>query len=308
MRHHLIGRRQPNLHQVDIVANLIELRFRNGVTLREPLTLALLFLEHDYSYKSYDSQPVLADATWRRGDAQIANRIGARMSSQEIDSLLARKDTIEDALRRIPGDASLAGKDEEIPWDALGDLYKATARISGVGLAKATKALHKKRPHLIPLLDSFVAGYLRSVDEVPLLGDLGDQALALTRSYKVDLDANLDTLLHVQLDLNEQGYALSLCRILDLYTWAYAGEKPPPWAADTAERLISRTDSSSAARPVAPQAGIDEGAELAADLGIELDEAGIGLRILRAAAREVGYVEARHEIKRWLGMARTDPD
>jgi hypothetical protein len=53
-----------------------ELRFRNGVVLRDPLTLALLFLEHDYSYRSYDSVPVRADAEWRREDAQIANRIG----------------------------------------------------------------------------------------------------------------------------------------------------------------------------------------------------------------------------------------
>ena len=61
-------------------------RFRNGVTLREPLTLALLFLEHDYSYRTYDSAPVRADAEWRREDAQIANRIGARMNSREIDA------------------------------------------------------------------------------------------------------------------------------------------------------------------------------------------------------------------------------
>ncbi len=213
------------------------LHFRNGVVLREPLTLALLCLEHDYGYRTYDSAPVRADSAWRREDAQIANRIGARMSSREIDALMGRKAEIEGALGRIPGDASLAEQSGEIPWDALCDLYRAFGGISGVGLAKATKALHRKRPHLIPMLDSVVVGYLRSVEQIPV-GDFAEEALGLTRSYKVDLDANAETLVSVQLGLNEQGYTLSLCRILDLYTWTYAGEKPPPWAAEAAERLI----------------------------------------------------------------------
>ncbi len=279
---------------------MTELRFRNGVALREPLTLALLFLEHDYSYRTYDSQPVRADAEWRREDAQIANRIGARMSSREIDALMGRKGEIDAALRRIPGDLALTEPDDAIRWDALHDLYEAFGGISGVGLAKATKALHKKRPQLIPMLDSVVAGYLRSVDEIPV-GGFADEALGLTRSYKVDLDANADVLTSVQHGLGEHGYTLGLCRILDLYTWAYAGGSPPPWAAEARARLIVRPDSPLTPEPVAPTAiGIDEGAELAADLGIELDPEGIGLAVLRAAAREVGYVQARHEIKRWF--------
>ncbi len=276
--------------------------------LRDPLALALLFLRHDYGYRTYDSQPTRADADWRREDAQIANRAGARMSSREIDAVMGRAPLIEDALRRIPGELSLAAPVEEIPWDALHALYAAFGGIPGVGLAKTTKALHKKRPHLIPMLDSFVAGYLRSVEDVPV-GDFADEALALTRSYKVDLDANADTLVSVQHGLNEHGFTLGLCRILDLYTWAYAGEKPPPWAEEAAQRLISRPAAPQpppepAAEPTPVDESIDEGAELAADLRIELDESGVTLRVLRAAVREVGYVQARHELKRWLDSGR----
>src|SRR5581483_4389062 len=152
-----------------------------------------------------------------------------------------------------------------------------------IGLAKATKALHKKRPHLIPMLDSFVATYLRSVDEIPV-GDFADEALGLTRSYKVDLDANTDVLVAVQHGLNEQGYVLGLCRILDLFTWTFAGESRPAWAAEAEARLVSRSD---------------EATELAADLGIELDQNGVALQILRAAIREVGSTAARNELRRW---------
>ena len=282
---------------------MTELRFRNGVVLREPLALALLCLEHDFGYRTYDAQPTRADAEWRREDAQIANRAGARMSSREIDALMGHAPEIEKALRRIPGDQSLATPTEEIPWDALHDLFAAFGGIPGIGLAKATKALHKKRPHLIPMLDSYVAAYLRSVEEIPV-GDFADEALGLTRSYKVDLDANSDTLVSVQHGLNEQGYTLSLCRILDLYTWTYAADNPPPWADEAAAVLVSRSAPSVPPEPAAVDPAVDEAAELAADLGIELDENGVTLRILRAAARDVGYVQARHEIKRWLDGAR----
>ncbi len=263
---------------------MTELRFRNGVVLREPLSLALLCLEQDFGYRTYDSQPIRPDAEWRREDAQIANRAGARMSSREIDALMGHAPAIEDALARIPGDQSLAAADEEIPWGAVHDLYAAFGGIPGIGLAKATKALHKKRPHLIPMLDSVVAAYLRSVDEIPV-GDFADEALALTPSYKADLDANSDVLVSVQHGLNEHGYTLSLCRILDLYTWAYAGETLPAWAAEAGVRLVSRSD---------------EAADLAAELGIEPDESGVTLEILRAAVREVGYDRARAELRRWL--------
>lgn len=263
---------------------MTELRFRNGVVLREPLSLALLFLEHDHAYRTYDSHAIRLDAEWRREDAQIANRAGARMSSREIDALMGHAEAIEDALARIPGDQSLAAPDGEIPWDAVHDLYAAFGGIPGIGLAKATKALHKKRPHLIPMLDSVVAAYLRSVEEIPV-GDFADEALGLTRSYKVDLDANSDVLVSVQHGLNEQGYTLSLCRILDLYTWAYTGEALPPWAAEAGVRLVSRSD---------------EATDLAAGLGIELDDSGLTLQILRAALREVGAEQARSEIGRWL--------
>jgi hypothetical protein len=217
---------------------LTDLRFRNGVVLREPLELALLCLQHDYGYRTYDSFPIRTDVEWRREDAQIANRAGARMSSREIDALMGRADAIETALRRIPGDQSLAAPAEEIPWDALHDLFAAFGGIPGIGLAKVTKALHKKRPHLIPMLDSVVAGYLRSVEDIPI-GDFADEALGLVQSYKVDLDANADALVSVQHGLNEQGYTLGLCRILDLYTWTYAAEKPPAWA----EALVSRSST-----------------------------------------------------------------
>jgi hypothetical protein len=75
-----------------------------------------------------------------------------------------------------------------------------------------------------------IEGYLRSVSDIPLrkLG-FGAVGTALTRSYKADLDANLGTVRAVKAELATNGYELTECRIMDLFTWAYAGEISPPW-------------------------------------------------------------------------------
>lgn len=51
----------------------LALVFRNGVRLEESTKLALLLLENDYSYKSYDSVLVPADDFLREEDLRIAN-------------------------------------------------------------------------------------------------------------------------------------------------------------------------------------------------------------------------------------------
>jgi hypothetical protein len=84
-----------------------------------------------------------------------------------------------------------------------------------------TKALHPKRPALIPLLDSVVQAYLAAVDEP---ASFGERATTLLRSYKQDLDCNLAALREIQRHLVSHGYrSLSEVRILDVLVWsAYA--------------------------------------------------------------------------------------
>jgi len=88
-----------------------------------------------------------------------------------------------------------------------------------------TKALYRKRPALIPILDSIVQKYLEDDDpgaEVPF----GERALALVRGYKRDLDRNQGPLRTVRQELARRGYELTDVRILDLlilYAAAPAG-------------------------------------------------------------------------------------
>jgi hypothetical protein len=147
---------------------------------------------------------------------------------------------INAALAEIPPSASLAADDDDIPWFQLEELFRAMSGIPEVKLPRQTKVLHKKRPALVPILDSVVEVYLRHVDEVGVRTDAASYAVALIRSYKRELDANLAGLQSLRLNLQRRGIDLTECRLLDLFIWAYSGVYAP---------LFQRGDSASAQRP-----------------------------------------------------------
>jgi len=163
--------------------------------------------------------------SFREPDLRRANRAGARISAAEIAAILQRRRAIERALRVIAPDASLAGAPRSVPWLGLRQLFDAFADIRGVGLSKMTKALHWKRPALIPLLDSVVQKYLQD-DDLGAQAPFGERALELVRGYKRDMDGNRPALRAVRRDLEGRGYALTEVRILDLLIWSVAASAP----------------------------------------------------------------------------------
>jgi len=83
----------------------------------------------------------------------------------------------------------------------------------GIGLARATKVLHIKRPQLIPVCDSY---FLRLMG-IP--GEDGASAAALIehlRNLRGDL---LRTLVDIRKRLLQRGYDRTLLRIADILIW-----------------------------------------------------------------------------------------
>jgi uncharacterized protein DUF6308 len=190
---------------------------RRGVEVENPLELALEFLAAYSGYEGGDSSgPTSFDET----DLRLANRGGARISAAEIAAILERRSRIERALRQIEPEASLAGAARSIPWVALTRLFDGFADIRGVGFSKMTKALHRKRPALIPMLDSVVQTYLTKGDPEGSSGSFGDRATELVRSYKLDLDRNRAALHEIRRELAGREYRLTEVRILDLVIWS----------------------------------------------------------------------------------------
>jgi len=191
---------------------------RGGVEIENPLELALEFLAAYSGYEAYDSSsPVSFDES----DLRLANRGGARISAAEIAAILERRREIERALRRVHPEASLADATSSIPWTPLTRLFDGFADIRGIGFSKMTKALHRKRPALIPMLDSVVQAYLTRDDpRTRSPGSFGERATALVRSYKRDLDRNRTVLHEIQQELASRSYRLTEVRILDLLIWS----------------------------------------------------------------------------------------
>ena len=183
-----------------------------------PLELALEFLT---AYSGYEAGDSAGRASFDESDLRLANRGGARISAVEMAAILERRGEIERALRKVQLDASLADATSSIPWIPLTRLFDAFADIRGVGFSKMTKALHRKRPALIPMLDSVVQAYLTRDDPgTPSVGSFGERATALVRSYKRDVDRNRSVLQEVKGELASRTYRLTEVRILDLLIWS----------------------------------------------------------------------------------------
>jgi Family of unknown function (DUF6308) len=191
---------------------------RGGVEVANPLELALEFLA---AYSSYEADDSLGPKSFDERDLRGANRGGARISAAEIAAILERRAEIERALRKVHPDASLADATSSIPWITLTRLFDAFADIRGIGFSKMTKALHPKRPAMIPMLDSVVQAYLtRDDSDARSSGSFGERATALVRSYKRDLDRNSSVLRQLQRDLAGRSYRLTEVRVLDLLIWS----------------------------------------------------------------------------------------
>jgi hypothetical protein len=187
---------------------------RGGVAVEDPLSVVRGFLAAWRLDVGGGSPP----RSFAEVDLRLANRDGARISATEIAAVLQRRRRIERALRAIAIDASLMESGDTVPWPALGELFEAFGGIRGVGLSKATKTLHRKRPALIPMLDSVVQKYLAD-DDPGAKAPFAERALELVRGYKNDLDRNRAALSGIRGEIGRDR-ELSEVRILDLLIWA----------------------------------------------------------------------------------------
>jgi hypothetical protein len=210
----------PSVWQSPLVAHLQNqliqpVVLRSGGEIVDPLGVVLGFLERWH----FEVGPAAESDSFAESDLRRANRGGARISAAEIAAILGRRRAIERALAAIPADASLAAAETSMPWLPLRRLVEAFAEIPGVGLSKMTKALHYKRPALIPMLDSVVQKYLRD-DDLGVKAPFTERALALVRGYKRDLDLHHEAVCAVRLEIARRGYELTEVRILDLLIWS----------------------------------------------------------------------------------------
>ncbi len=184
------------------------------------MAAVLAFFGTGSGYQNYDAAPVAQDCTLTETDVRVANRSTARMSDAVVAGILDRRRAIDAALRLIPSDASLTDREHAIPWDGLRSLVAAFDGVPAVGLARITKVTHRKRPALIPLLDSVVEAYLVRLEPVPGAWPRPDRAVALTRIYRREMDLNRRALTCLRAGLAARGFELTECRLFDIFAWS----------------------------------------------------------------------------------------
>jgi hypothetical protein len=202
-------------------AELFRIVLRHGIEVENALEPMLEFLD---AYPGAVADAASPTESFGEEDLRRANRGGARISAAEIAAVLERRAEIERWLREISPDASLAGPELSIPWNALAGLFEAFAGIRGIGLSKVTKTLHPKRPALIPMLDSVVRAYLEK-DDLGGSDSFGEQGTVLVRGYKDDLDRNRGPFRRLQRELADRGYQLTEVRILDILIWSVFADR-----------------------------------------------------------------------------------
>lgn len=126
---------------------------------------------------------------------------------------------LNELLRRIPTDVELVAADSELLktaeklWTLLRENY-------GVGLTKTSKLLARKRPHLLPVIDSVVT---KAVGHVP-----GKHSFY--RNLRAALAAD-DRLLHGHLialrDEADVGRDISTIRVFDILIWMWGSGRSP---------------------------------------------------------------------------------
>ncbi len=199
--------------------------------------------------REYCDIEVYRDIGYRGGydDHHNVTDVVAAEDLEAADNLYANMSTID--RKRILGDRAIpsrlaAVKDSELgevpdgEWEgvkaAVRPLLAEFLSIPNVKLAKTMKVLHLKRPHLLPILDSFVVKFLTGNDvaknpftEEELL-EIGMTSLEMARA---DIISNRKAFLELQTLLSDLPTPLTTVRLYDILCW-------------TQEKWVNRGDTS----------------------------------------------------------------
>ncbi len=97
---------------------------QSGTIIEDCLKKLAKFCGCDASYEGYDKKKVNEDNWLTKGDIQLANFMGARMSPLIIESVISRTTMVNSALEHITPGTGIS--DKHVPWLAIEQLFSAT--------------------------------------------------------------------------------------------------------------------------------------------------------------------------------------
>ena len=167
-------------------------------------------------YSLYDGLPAQPGNEIRLTEIYGSAGIYSRIILNDAIRFLVRAEDAVPFLRRIPDGACLEeATDDQL--NAAAELVDLFATAQHVGRGKATKVLHKKRPHFMPILDSVVFDFLWK--NFPHIVRQGSPTVEYIRLYRDVLVARRPILSQTQAGLTAAQFPLSMTRVLDFIIW-----------------------------------------------------------------------------------------
>jgi hypothetical protein len=172
-------------------------------------------------YREYDSAPVEHDSELRAHEASLCVWLNSRISGNDLANIWERRRQIEIALELVPNDVDLLGlTDSQFAEHADVILRLVVLMLCHrVGLSKATKILHKKRPLLIPILDNVITDYYHDGQLAGRRFPGHQRSLEYLRSFRNDLESVGKEVRSIRVSLSKMGTELTHCRIFEFLVW-----------------------------------------------------------------------------------------
>jgi len=202
------------------------IRLRDDIEIPNPEERVREYCEIEV-YRGYDDQHS-PDNVITLKDIKAANSLYAmidRYNSNESSRILTSS-TIPLLLEKVRNED--LSKMSDVEWIEekrnICLLLKELLSIQGIGLAKAFKILHLKRPKLLPILDSYVIKFLTGTDlttmsEKSRLLEVGLNALEISRNI---LLKNHDAFSRLRQQLIDLPIPLTTVRLFDILCWTTA--------------------------------------------------------------------------------------
>lgn len=175
-------------------------------------------------YPLYDDVRVEQDNVLGPVEIALSVMLNSQISGNTAALIWEHRSEVEQQLAHIPTDLDLMDVPDggRIPGiDAIARTFERMCALKRVKLGIAAKILHKKRPTLIPIIDSRVYGYYhkRVIHRWRPGLSWGDQVAALMDLFHADMVSVENELRDLSKRMHAQRTPLSHVRILDYFLW-----------------------------------------------------------------------------------------
>lgn len=143
--------------------------------------------DETWAWRYFDAVPTEQDNAVEPTDVLCASALHPGLSRNDLTFFHEHRNDLGTWLREVPAGVRLWEADEAV----IDHIEHLSSTFSDVAPALLSKVLHRKRPHLIPLLDRHVIDWYRPVTGKRAAGDAWAPILRTMRAEEIDGERRL---------------------------------------------------------------------------------------------------------------------